>query len=70
MKQTGVVYCSCAHKIRFEVCYDEDFVHLVFFDAVETSETYGEQITQITRCPGCGGRSFAERLLEPPKTDV
>ncbi len=67
MKQTGVVYCSCAHKIRFEVRYDEDFVNLIFFDGVETSETYGEQITQ---CPGCGGRSFAERLLEPPKTDV
>jgi hypothetical protein len=67
MKQTGVVYCSCAHKIRFEARYDEGFVYLAFFDDVETSETYGEQITQ---CPGCGGRSFVQRLLEPPKTDV
>ena len=67
MKQIGVVYCSCAHKSRFKVRYDEDFVYLAFFDDVETSETYGEQ---ITHCPGCGGRSFAERLLEPPKTNV
>ncbi len=67
MKQTGVVYCSCAHKIRYEVRDEEDFVHLAFFDDEETNKTYGEQITQ---CPGCGGLSFTERLLEPPKTDV
>jgi hypothetical protein len=65
MEQLGVVYCGCAHKIRYEVRYEEDFVHLAFFDDVETSETYGEQITQ---CPGCGYRSLAKRLLEPPHT--
>jgi hypothetical protein len=67
MKQTGVVYCICAHKIRFEVRYEDDWVHIGFFDDMETSETYGEEITQ---CPGCGGLSFAERLLEPPHMDV
>lgn len=67
MKQTAVVYCSCAHKIRFEVRYEEDLAYLGFFDDVETSETFGEQIGQ---CPGCGWRSFAKRLLEPPHAEV
>lgn len=67
MKQPAVVYCSCAHKIRFEVRYEEDHAYLSFFDDVETSDTYGELSTQ---CPGCGGRSFVERFLEPPHADV
>ena len=60
MKQSGLIYCSCAHKIWCEVWYEEDFVRLIFFDDVETSETYTEQITQ---CPGCGGCSFVAALL-------
>ena len=67
MKQLGLIYCDCAHKIWCEVRYEEDLVIFAFFDGMETSETYGEKITQ---CPRCGGWSFAERLLELPKTGV
>jgi hypothetical protein len=68
MTPSGVIYCSCGHKLWCEARFEEeDLLRLIFFDNVESSETYGEQITQ---CPGCGGLSFAERLLEPPHTDV
>ena len=60
MKQSGLIYCNCAHKIWCEVRYDEDFVHLIIFDDEGTSETYAEQ---ITHCPGCGGCSFVAALL-------
>ncbi len=61
-QQSGLVYCSCAHKIWCEVRYEADLVILIFFDDEETSETYAEQ---ITHCPGCGGGSFVEDLLDP-----
>lgn len=68
MTTLGLIYCSCGHKLWCEARFEEeDLLSLIFFDNVESSETYGEQITQ---CPGCDGESFAERLLEPPHTDV
>ena len=60
MKQPGLIYCSCGHEIWCEAFVEENLVSLVFFDDVESSETYTEQITQ---CPGCG-RLPAQRLLE------
>ena len=68
MTQSGLIYCSCGYKLWCEARFDdEDLLRLIFFDNEETSETYGER---ITLCPGCGGRSFVARLLEPPHTDV
>jgi hypothetical protein len=60
MKQSNLLYCRCGHEIWFEVFVEEVLVSLVFFDGVESSETYAEQIAQ---CPGCG-RLPVQRLLE------
>ena len=60
MKQSSLIYCRCGHEIWCEVFVEGDLVSLVFFDDVESSETYAEKITQ---CPGCG-RLPVERLLE------
>ena len=60
MKQSLLIHCSCEHEIWCEVRYEEGLGCLVFFDNVETSETYNEQ---VTRCPGCE-RQITEFLLE------
>ena len=60
MKHSDLIYCGCGHEIWCEAFVEENLVSLVFFDDVESSETYAEQITQ---CPGCG-RLPVQRLLE------
>ena len=60
MKQSNLIYCRCWHEIWFEVFFEGELVSLVFFNVVESSETYAEKITQ---CPGCG-RLPVQRLLE------
>ena len=64
MKQSCLIYCRCGHEIWCETFVEENLVSLVFFDDVESSETYAEQIVQ---CPGCG-RLPAERLLESQRS--
>ncbi len=62
-KNSGLIYCRCAHQFLCKVSYyDEDLVSLVFFDDVESSESYAEQ---ITHCPECR-QLLVERLLETP----
>jgi hypothetical protein len=62
-KNSGLIYCRCAYQFLCEVSYyDEDLVSLVFFDDVEGSESYAEQ---ITHCPECG-QLLVEWLLETP----
>jgi hypothetical protein len=60
-KNSGLIYCRCAYQFWCKVSYyNEDFVSLVFFDDVEASESYAEQ---ITHCPRCG-QLLVEWLLE------
>jgi hypothetical protein len=51
------LYCPCPerHKLWGEFWWTEGKHQWVFFDDLETSETYAEQ---VERCPACG------RLLE------
>jgi hypothetical protein len=64
MKQSGLIYCKCGYEIWCETFVEENLVRLVFFDDVESSETYAEQITQCPRC----GRLPSERLLESQRS--
>jgi hypothetical protein len=64
MKHSDLIYCGCGHKIWCEAFVEENLVSLVFFDDVESSETYAEQIAQ---CPECG-RLPAERLLNSQRS--
>jgi hypothetical protein len=49
----GVLLCPCErkHKIWGELWWVGGKHDWVFYDDLETSKTYGEN---ITRCPGCG----------------
>lgn len=47
----AILYCECGHKIWSELWWKEPGHVLLFFDDLETSETYGER---VTHCPGCG----------------
>lgn len=47
----AILYCRCGHKIWSELWWKEPKDVLLFFDDLETSETYGEH---VTHCPGCG----------------
>ncbi len=64
MKYSDLIYCGCGHEIWCEAFVEENLVSLVFFDDVESSETYTEQIVQ---CPECG-RLPAERLLNSQRS--
>lgn len=46
----AILYCECGHKIWSELWWKGPERVLLFFDDLETSETYGEH---VTRCPGC-----------------
>lgn len=47
----AILYCRCGHKIWSELWWKETEHVSLFFDDLETSETYGEH---VTHCPGCG----------------
>ncbi len=49
------MYCRCEgrHKLWGELWWTEGGHRWVFFDDLETSRTYAEQ---IERCPACGRR--------------
>ena len=47
----AILYCECGHTIWSELWWKEPGHVLLFFDDLETSETYGER---TTHCPGCG----------------
>ncbi len=46
----ALLYCECGHCICSELWWKESRHVLLFFDGLESSETYGEQVTS---CPGC-----------------
>ena len=63
-KDSGLLYCRCAHQFLCEVSYyNGELVSLVFFDDVEASESYAEQ---ITHCPRCG-QLLVEWLMKTPR---
>ncbi len=47
------LYCECGHWVWSELWWEESGYALLFFDDVETSETYTERVTS---CPGCSRR--------------
>ncbi len=51
----GALYCSCEqkHLIWGEAWWAGGRYNWEFFDDLETSETYAEQ---LTHCPACGQR--------------
>jgi hypothetical protein len=51
----AVLYCPCQeeHKIWGEFWWIEGEYRWVFFDDLQTSETYAEQ---VEHCPACGRR--------------
>jgi hypothetical protein len=51
----AVLHCPCPQKYRIwgELWWVGDKHEWVFYDDLETSETYAENITQ---CPACGKR--------------
>jgi hypothetical protein len=55
----ALLYCDCGHWIWSEIWWKEK-KELLFFDDLETSETYGER---VTHCPGCG-RELERGLLK------
>jgi hypothetical protein len=57
----ATLYCLCgqAHKLWAEFWYAEGHYLGVFFDDVQTSETYAEQ---IENCPACGRRLERKNL--------
>ena len=56
-----LLYCECGHEIWSELWRKEPRHVLLFFDDLETSETYSER---ITHCPGCA-RELTRGLLKP-----
>jgi hypothetical protein len=50
-----VMYCPCkaAHKLWGELWWIEGELRRVFFDDLQSSETYAEQ---VEHCPACGRR--------------
>ena len=57
----AILYCECGHTIWSELWWKEPGHVLLFFDDLETSETYGER---VTHCPGCGLR-LRSGVLKP-----
>jgi hypothetical protein len=57
----ATLYCPCgqAHKLWAEFWYAEGHYRWVFFDDVQTSETYAEQ---IENCPACSRRLERKNL--------
>lgn len=55
----AILYCGCGHTIWSELWWEEPRDVLLFFDDLETSETYGER---VTHCPGCGRQIRGGRL--------
>jgi hypothetical protein len=51
----AVMYCPCkaAHKLWGELWWIEGELRRVFFDDLQSSETYAEQ---VEHCPACGRR--------------
>ncbi len=49
----AILYCPCgqAHKLWGEFWWDQGRHRWVFYDDVQTSETYGQQ---VENCPACG----------------
>jgi hypothetical protein len=57
----AVLYCECGHIIWSELWWKEPGHVLLYFDDLETSETYAER---VTHCPGCSQRLRSE-VLKP-----
>ena len=47
----ALLRCECGHGIWSELWWKDSQHVLLFFDDLETSETYGER---VIHCPGCG----------------
>lgn len=47
----AVLYCECGHQIWSELWWKESRDVLLFFDDLEASKTYTEQ---VMNCPRCG----------------
>jgi hypothetical protein len=64
-----VLYCSCPerHRLWGELWWAEEEHRWVFFDDLEKSETYAEQVEY---CPGCGRRLERENLGRLGRVDV
>jgi hypothetical protein len=63
-----VVRCPCgqSHDLWGEFWWVEGRYQWVFFDDLETSDTYGEQ---LTHCPECGRKLERKNLgiVNPPR---
>lgn len=46
----AILYCECGHVIWSELWWKDPGHVRLFFDDLETSETYGER---VIHCPGC-----------------
>ncbi len=57
-----VIYCPCEerHKLWGELWWIEREHQWVFFDDLQTSETYAEQ---VEHCPTCGRRLERKDLI-------
>jgi hypothetical protein len=64
-KPMAALYCPCPerHKLWGEFWWVESKHRWVFFDDLETSETYAEQ---VERCPACGRQLERKILLAIP----
>ena len=49
----ALLRCECGHGIWSELWWKDSKHVLLFFDDLETSDTYGER---VVNCPGCGRR--------------
>ncbi len=57
----ALLYCECGHVIWSELWWKGTGQVLLYFDDLETSETYAER---VTHCPGCG-LQLRNGLLKP-----
>ena len=57
----ALLNCECGREIWSELWWKEPRHVLLYFDDLETSETYGERVTE---CPGCG-RRLSSGILRP-----
>jgi len=53
------LFCPCGHRLWGEFWWTEGKYQWVFFDDVDESETYAEQ---VERCPACGRRLERKNL--------
>lgn len=57
----ALLYCECGHVIWSELWWKGPGHVLLYFDDLETSETYTER---VTHCPGCA-QQLGSGVLTP-----